>query len=335
MGTIKCLLWGSINVLYMTFCFGSVSGPVDLLPVIADGLETNLEKIRTWKGSAEWNYYILAELDDCILAELDDGRVIQNEETSKRTFWIDQNQMIFRNSSKIIRTNENQPETAPSVYRLESAMEKDKTYFTLFQEDPNDISPRRLMIMKNEGVENIRRWTGGFVLNPRGILQQMIFNLPRRFREKYRLISEGTYKPSYGEVSVSREGDLITVYLSLAADDTFGLLENHCVFDASIGFNMVSYKRTNALQKETWQVSYMPVKDVFLPTAITYFSEDQINQEKMSKSSITIKTEILNEPLEESELSVSLSQMGMRKGDYIVDHTKGGIVYAWDPDKPD
>ncbi len=89
------------------------------------------------------------------------------------------------------------------------------------------------------------------------------------------------------------------------------------------------------MQKETWQVSYKPVKDVFLPTAITYFSEDQINQEKMSKSSITIKTEILNEPLEESELSVSLSQMGMRKGDYIVDHTKGGIVYAWDPDKPD
>lgn len=335
MRTIKYLLWGSFNFVCLVPVLGSVSGPVELLPVIADALENNLEKIRTWRGSAEYESYHFVDLGKDNYLNM----AIDYEESSKITFYVDQDKNFIRNSSVTVRTEkQHNPESLSSVSRTESVLDKDKIYlvFFPFQEDPNTSEPRRLMIMNHEEGAIVQVWIGSVVFNPRGILQEMISVLPQRFRSIYQSISEGTYQPSFGEVAVSREGDLITVYLALKdVNGTFGLIEEWYVFDTSIGFNMVSCKMTNALQKETWQVSYELFKDVYLPTAITYFREDHVNGKKIFKSNITIKTETLNEPAEESELVISPGKMGLRKGDYIVDYTKGGLHYPWDPDTSD
>jgi|GEM_PF-1687645 hypothetical protein len=335
METRKYRIAAGIYLICIGLVYGTVSGPVELLPVIADALENNLEKIRTWRGSAEYESYHFVDLGKDNYSNI----VIDYEESSKITFYVNQDKNFIRNSSVTVLTaKQHNLESLSFVSRAESVLDKDKIYlvFFPFQEDPNTSEPRRLMIMNHEEDAIVKQWMGSLVFNPRGILQQMISVLPQRFRSTYRSISEGTYQPSFGEVAVSREGDLITVYLALKdVNGTFGLIEEWYVFDTSIGFNMVSCKMTNALQKETWQVSYELFKDVYLPTAITYFREDHANGKKIFKSNITIKTEMLNEPAEESELIISPGKMGLRKGDYIVDHTKGGLRYPWDPDTSD
>jgi len=331
METRKYRIAAGIYLICIGLVYGTVSGPVELLPVIADALENNLEKIRTWRGSAEYTYSIEINMED--------DQLLHEKGKESIDFLLDLEHEYYKNAG-VFTAHEQWINELPKVKRAswrEEAVVVGKTLYWLlpFSEDPNAAqAPRTLLIKRHES--NYRGVKGEF-FNPHAVIKGMVDDLPSQFRGRYERFSKNLADPLLREIHVSRENDRITVYLAWADtnEGIFGLTEETHIFDASKAFALIESRMKNALQEEIWQVSYTVFKGISLPIKISYYSEDRATGYSKTESEVTIRTEMLNEVLEENERSITLCKMGLRKGDYIVDHTKGGLRYPWDPDTSD
>lgn len=303
-------------ILHSITAFGTVSGPTELLPVIADSMDHYLNRINTWKGTAEHQHYTFAEIK---------GTPYEDEGTHQISFLVDQDHN-YAWSSFLSFSAEKEEKSLP--FYSEGVSLKEKVYYMLPYKTHQEASPRVLLILLQQEEEKFSPGIGNSFYNPHRILQKMIDYLPEMYRMKYQHIKTNSVT---GCLRVSQEQGLITIYTSLDTQSNFGLAEIRCVLDPSKGYVIVERQDTNSLQKEIWRVIYKPFRDMFLPSEITYFYESSVPEKRLYRSNLKIKTEMLNEPVSESERVFSFEKMGLRKGDWIVDDTMGGLRYQWDP----
>jgi hypothetical protein len=314
-------LWAALVVFNGLAAFGAVSGPVDLLPVIADEMEKYLDKIRTWKGSAEHQYYTLVEFE---------GITFEEDNIDQILFLVDRQNNYARSS--LDRVSANSGEKSPFPLRVE-AVSINQTVFWMLPFQIQQEAPVRTLVIEAEEEQKARE-IGNILFNPYQILQRLASELQKLSLFRYeQLIKTGDLS---GQFKISCEKNLITIYRSLESSLKyrgleFGLSEEKWILDQSKGYGIVELQQTNSLQKEIWHITYEMFQDIPLPSEITYSYESSIPTKRVKRSQVKIKTEMLNESVPENERELLFAKMGLRKGDFIVDQTKGSVRYQWDP----
>lgn len=310
----RCILIAVLLGFTSTICSGAELSEPDLLRLIADGYEDNLSRLRTWTGSAVREASSEGDKPVNYLERLD--------------FILDRDQEAYLWRGN--RTRES-GESRKQITELNSGMNKEGyTYKMDFLGDRSGnyskILRGTLLIYSEENfpkgiftpsfdpiwmLTSKLSMNGGLFKKLRGVADFIENNL----------IPEGSYE-------IIREGSKVKIILYRILDKV-NVDKNRFtvyVFDLKKGYSLLESHSKDADGELHYVLDYEEHNGVFVPNKITarlVSGEYKIDDTR----NITITTKSVNEKIPPSEFQ--FEKLGLRPGDYILDHSVGGIRYQW------
>ncbi|KPL25093.1 MAG: hypothetical protein AMJ75_01945 [Phycisphaerae bacterium SM1_79] len=308
----------------------SGQGDPDLMRFIADGYEANLEKLRTWRGTAvrQGSRTTGQSADSSVPSKSEEEWTEQLKFVNDR----DRNTTLWYGKTIGGRYLEN-GEYKPPLLNLNSGMNKGEYHYKMdFREEAEfSQSPRTLRAYSRDAVGHGLQ-TSEF--DPVWVLVEdvgLYGDMGEHLRGWAKSIEEEPM-PERGYKLV-RQGDLVTLDLFAPEDDSedSGTVTSRYVFDLAKGCSVVEQHHTSSVSETHWKLDYEEHRGVFVPKEIArVFANKQKGRESKTRHHVAFTTEMVNEPVSESEFEYQA--LGLRPGDYIVDHVKGGLRYQWHPD---
>jgi len=312
-----------VLVLLTTFlgvqpCFAQ-SDP-DMLRFIADGYEANIEKLRTWKGTAirQGARKTPEPADVSIPSKIEEEWAEQIKFVSDR----DRNATLWYGKPT---------EGQSPLSVVSSGMNKGEYNYKMdFSNKPEFSQEPRTLRIYSLGTS-----VHGIQINefdPVWILVQDVGldgNMGKNLRSWAKFIEEEPM-PERG-YKLTRQGDIITLEL-FAPDnnsETGGMVTSRYLFDLTKGCSVVEQEHISSRSETHWKLDYEKQGGVFVPKEITRAYKDKLKGGDTYRH-VTITTEMVNKPISQSEFEYEA--LGLRPGDYIVDHVKGGLRYKWRQD---
>jgi len=313
-----------LSSLLITSSKAAITGDTELLKLIADGYEVNLEQLRTWKGNASIN-------SSKVFGEWSDERRPSNykqELKYESEFLIDRELDAARWKCQT---------TEDIIEEKGEVTQKDPTYFNGITKGESDYRinfseidkvenlPRTLVIRKKEIMpQNFLSDT----FNPIYAIEKEI-GRSSKMANKLRFYAENANKTKT-DGSVTRKGDIVTFETRYRGDeyDDYGEVVTRYVFDLSKGCNILEFSNISAINERHWKLDYENKSDVFVVKKIseTYKNKRHGFDFTTTKEAV-LATEMVNEPIDSTEFEYD--KIGLRPGDYILDHIAGGIQYQW------
>lgn len=314
---IKCILIVVFWCVAATVCSGQELSDTDLLRLIADGYEDNLTRLRTWTGSA-------------VREAFDEGGEGEGDVkwSERLEFLADRDQKANLWRGNRIR----QSEEINQTIELNSGMNKGGyTYKMDFLGDRSgnysDLRRGTLLIYNEEvfpkgiftpSFDPIRELTvtlgvDGQLGGALRVWADDIENNPG---------PEGSYQ-------IIREDSKVT--LILYSIDDAGKVNKNCfslyAFDLKKGYSLVESHDLDAQGDEShWTLDYEEHNGVYVPNKITAKLVDGKNKSSAIRN-ILLSTKSVNEEIPSSEFQ--FEKLGLHPGDYILDHSAGGLRYRW------
>jgi hypothetical protein len=297
--------------------FGDIEGDIELLKLIADGYEANIEKLRTWKGTAAIKRFHTA---------------IPSTGWGERQ-WESQNEFLLDRDQDAIRWYGERLKGTRTLEGKTSALGKDRhsgmikgkyDYRLTFPE--TEKGPRNLLIIPSG------QWPRNFesddVFDPVNILTKEIYpDVVGQLRMYHRLEVEGKWK-SGG--SITREGDIVT----LAMDGEFagyGKIVSRHVFDLAKGCCLREFFTSSSASESHWKLDYEKIAGVFVMKTVAYTYKDKREGLSYASTSEAVLTnEMVNERVDPAEFE--LDKLGLQPGDGVFDRVMGGVRYYWKKD---
>jgi hypothetical protein len=308
----------SIGLLGKSPC--SAQDNAALMRFIADGYETNLEKLRTWKGTAvvEGSALSYQKVEGTAFTGL------QEEWKKEVRFVADRDRDAALWYGKYVQYSEGgTPKN--KTQDMESGMNRGQYSYAMdfYSEQRLEKVPRAMRLYSREQIPH------GFQLNefdPVSMLTEDVGAHGQRAGQ-LKIWADEVEDPEIQRIfKLTRQGDIVTVFICAPRDD--GTIDpkygSRYVYDLSKGCAMTECWHTAPGMENGWQVDYEEHGGVFVPAAMTLFIQ---NAQIKHRHHAVITTEMVNEPVPESEFGYEA--MGLRPGDRITDHVKGGLTYQW------
>jgi hypothetical protein len=291
-------------------CSGEEFSESDMMRLIADGYEDNLARLRTWTGSAVREAFNK------------DGTM----KWSERLYFIsdrDQKANLWRgNRNRESKEAENQ-------ITLNAGMNKGGyTYKMDFLGDLSgnlsELHKGTLLIYNEEEFPN-GIYTPSF--DPVWILTSTLGiggRLGNALRAWGRMIEDNP--ATKGLYQITHEANKVKIVLYNPEDKKYFSLY---VFDLKKGCSLVESHDYGANSESHWVVDYEEHMGVFVPSKMT---SKLVSKEfnSIDTRNITFTTESVNEKISPSEFQYE--KLGLRPGDFILDHSAGGLHYKWRSD---
>jgi hypothetical protein len=308
---------------------GTQEEEIELLRFMADGYEANLDRLRSWKGTAIMRKGIppVQPLDGRMPLSFKEDTVEQLKFVADRD--KDAGLWYGTLAGKKDVGSEGKLRSLP----VNSGMNKGEYHYrmnAISEPQLNPRSKRRLLIYSKDavahGFENLE-------FDPLWMLIEDI-GAHRTMGDALRMWAETIEKkmppPEGGGYNIERKGDVVTIKTWQPDNEVGGgaTFSSSYVFDISKGCSAVGQHHVSSRSETHWKLDYVEHNGVFVPKEVTY-----VRRRSPSKGlhhQIVFTTEMVNEPVSESEFSYEA--LGLRPGDYIVDHTKGGLRYRWRED---
>lgn len=304
---------------------GEDVGQVEMLRLIADGMESNIERIQTWKGSAECHFF--SDTKTATEASIYDANELIH-------FVLDQNLNSIRCQRNIIKGMQ---ERGSAIRTVDGDcgmfIVKDKIGYSMSEYMDGAkyaAEPRFMFIRPHKDIP--QTLCGWAAFNPRVIIVEELWEKGRLPKRLSYLYSNPSARSSCN-IAINRDGE--KVFIGMSTQDTymgkFGNITDSYVFDMAKSCNIIEYKHVDAIMKKNWRVDYAKFKDIFVPISIEYSYEytsaDPGGVKLIEKAQVALKTEMLNEPVDAGEFAIE--KMPIRAGDQVIDHMQGGIQYEW------
>jgi hypothetical protein len=301
-----------------------ITGDTELLKLIADGYEVNLEKLRTWKGSA-----IVSSSK--IFGEWSDERHPSNykqESTYESNFLIDRELNANRWNSQTIKENvEEKGKVIKKEQMCFGGIAKGEYDYRLDFSKLKEFEDRpRTLLIRNKEIMPQNFLSDTF--NPVYAIEKEI-GRSSKMANKLRFYSENVNKTKTNGF-ITREGDIVKLETRYIGDkyNEFGEVVTQYVFDLSKGCNILEFSTINAQNENHWKLDYEKKSDVFVVKKISVtYKNKRPGFDFTTTKEATLTTEMVNEPIDSTEFE--FDKIGLRPGDYILDHMAGGIKYQW------
>lgn len=215
-------------------------------------------------------------------------------------------------------------EGKPQSSRINSGMNKGKYHYRMDSMREPELDPRHKRILLayskdavSHGFQNIEFdpvWVLIHDLGAHGTMGEALRKWAEGIENKIPI-------PEGHGYNIKREGDVVTIEIYGPDDETQegGTSSSSYVFDIAKGCSMVGQHHVSSRSETHWELDYEEHSGVFVPREISLVDR---NKDGGLRHHIVFTTEMVNEPVSESEFSYEA--LGLRPGDYIVDHTKGG-----------
>ena|GEM_PF-6614218 len=308
------------------YCLDTQKEEIELLRFLADGYEANLDQLRSWKGTA------IMRKGKSPAQPLDGKMPLSfKEDTAEQLRFIadrDKDAVLWYGTvagEKKRNSEGNRLQSSP----VKSGMNKGELHYRMDAISEPQLDPRskrRLLIYSKDalshGFENLE-------FDPLWVLIEDI-GAHGTMGDALRMWAETLEKkmppPEGAGYSIERKGDVVT-FKSWQLDDEIGggaTFSSSYVFDISKGCSAVGQHHVSSQSETHWKLDYEDHNGVFVPKEITNVHR---NKSTGIHHHIVFTTEMVNEPVSESEFSYDA--LGLRPGDYIIDHVKGGLQYEW------
>lgn len=297
----------------------------ELLRFIADGYEANLERLRTWKGTA-------IRREGTSPAQPLDGKMPLNfkEETVEQLrFVADRDKDAALWYGYLAGQKNRNSEGKPLSSRINSGMNKGEYHCRMDTMEEPELNPRqkrKLLIYSKDavshGFQNVEFdpvWVLIEDLGGHGTIGQALRTCAQDIEKKIAFPEGHGYK-------IERKGDVVTFKIYGRDDESEegGISSSTYAFDISKGCSVVGQHHVSSRSETHWKLDYEEHNGVFVPKEIT-----RVNRDKSMgiHHHIVFTTKMVNEHVSESEFSYVA--LGLRPGDYIIDNVKGGLRYQW------
>lgn len=311
---------------------GSITGDIELLPVIAKGFKDNLDKIKTWKGKAT----VHTSKDNLVTAEGSDPAkptTIKDgirDVTESAEFIIDVGADNLRWSREIIEgTIQNEQGVRMLKLTITAGLSTDlDSYINPYLPDQREKAPRHIVSHPKGTIQQSRAMDA---FNPFYIMKNDLDEdkvISEQLVHYYNWQNNNILKSTTG--FIKKEGEIVTFETDFIkeTDGKTVKIYNKKVFDLSKGCNPIELIHTWQGGTYRWQVEYEEVAGVFVPNAIIFdYSYSPPNQEFQGHLDITIITEMLNEVISPDEFT--FEKIGVRPGDYVTENIPGGRNHKW------
>lgn len=296
----------------------------ELLRFIADGYEANLKKLRTWRGTA-----IRRVGRSSSQSSKGDMRLNFDEETVEQLKFVadrDRDAASWR-GVPVIQKDPNSEPQRQSV-RVNSGMNNGKYHYRMdvMREPEKHQGHERILLVygKNAVPHGIQLeefdpvWVLIEDIGAHGTMGEALRNWAQGIEDEMPI-------PEGHGYNVERKGDVVAIKF-YGPDDTEegGTSYSSYVFDISKGCSMVGQHHVSSQSETHWELDYEKRNDVFVAKQISRVRRDK---DGVLRQHVAFKTMTVNKPVSESEFSYEA--LGLRPGDHIVDHTKGGKRSIW------
>jgi len=296
-----------------------------LLRFIAEGYEANLGRLRTWRGTA-------IRREGRSPAQPLDGKMplsFKAKTVEQVQFVADRDKDAALWYGSLAGQKNRNSEGKPLSSRINSGMNRGGYHYRMDIMKEPELERRLLVYSKasvSHGFQNVEfdpLWMLIEDLGAHGTMGDALRNCAQDIEKETPLPEGHGYK-------IERKGDVVTFKIyGRVPDREGGFISSRSsyVFDISKGCSMVGQHHVSSRSETHWKLDYEEHNGVFVPKEITRVKRDK---SMGLHHQIVFTTEMVNEPVSESEFSYEA--LGLRPGDYIVDHTKGGLRYRWRED---
>lgn len=304
----------------MSGLLGGCRGQEDpeLLKFIADGYEANLELLRTWRGTA------IRRVGKSS-SKSSNGSMPLNfkEETVERLkFVADRDKDAASWYGIPVVKKDPDSESKPQWVRVNSGMNKGKYYYRMdVMREPEQYQRHERILLVYGAVSH------GIQLDEFDPVWVLIHDLGAHgtmgegLRKWAEAIENKIPPPEGAGYNIERNGDVVTIKFYGRDDESEGggIFRSSYAFDISKGCSMVGQHHVSSRSETHWELDYEEHNGVFVPREISHVHR---NKDGGLHHHIVFTTEMVNKPVSESEFTYEA--LGLRPGDHIVDHTKGG-----------
>jgi len=296
--------------LNLATAYCAVAGDGDLLYVVAKGHRSNIERLATWRGTAQ--------VEDSVPG-------VQGGRSTP----------VARSSVAFVYSRDMDAKRWVVDVQRDSAM--DAVHEKLMADSGMNTTGKELManrytrsaILKEGVLHDLGPYTGDArelrILHIRGPGQYRVHNRGWDFDPLYYLTNSGEdlhdrmmfyYKHiEHPKVTgrVLREGDLVTW------QSTLGEWTETYTFDLSKGCNLVRYELTTPESMNLWQGEYQMMDGICIPKSVTIRREDRGSSGTAAwQRVVRFEGNVVNEPVAASEFE--LGAFGLHAGDRLHDH---------------
>jgi len=297
----------------------AIEGDVELLKLIADGYETNWEKIRTWGGSAVVE---ISEVDEKTEKSAQNGWKRHNQ----AEFLVDRNLGATRWINRIEDITYNQgKEEQRKPFDYSGMVKSNKGCQMIY----DSTDKQRIRTMEILPPADIIRNEGSFIFDPQYIWEH-IYPVLQQLRFCYENANDPNLSSGH---TIVRQGNIVTfelkVHSEVPGQDNF----NRLVFDLSKGCNLVELVALCPVNEVRWKLDYEQIGNVFVVKEMSKsYKDKRQGNERYNQMKVTLNNKIVNKPVDSAEFE--FDKIGLRPGDNILDRMVGELVYPWRKEYP-
>lgn len=284
---------------------GNAQGDRELLRTVASAHRANKERIRTWQGQAH------------MARRYRTGPSVRHDVVKDITFVADRTRDMARWHTSYGWAPA-EPGGKPKPLQEESGMLKDSLYYRFGPIEVADPGANRTLYLKEPKEAFLERGMNAF--DPRWYLEAKGEDVEGRVLFYYERWGKA------GPVSVTREGNVVTMQLGLDNDDVV----NRYRFDLSEGGNAVGYHGHDPTVTEEWNCEYQQIDGIWVPQRLAYKNTKRGGEgapDDIAEDTIEFSGHKLNQTLDDKEFT--FERMGFRPGDRMTDPPKPDDESGW------
>jgi hypothetical protein len=297
-------------------------GDPELLRLVADGYEANLERLRTWRGTA-------IRRVERAPSQSSDGNMplgFKEEIAEQLKFVADRDKDAALWYGTLLKPVLQSSESKPRSSRVNSGMNKGNYHYQMDAMREPESDPRTKRILLAYSKDAVSHGLQVEEFDPVWVLVQDLGasgTMGEALRSCAQSIENKTPAPEGAGYKLERKGDVVTIEI-YGPSEGGGISRSSYVFDLSRGCSLVGQHNIDSHSEHHWELAYEEHNGVFVPTEISRLTR---NKDGALRHHIVFTTQMVNEPVSESEFSYEA--LGLRPGDYVVDHMLGGLKYQW------
>jgi len=283
---------------------GEIPSETELLKTIADGYETSLAELRTWRGRAQIQSRITEGDSPPRLARYQADFLVDRDREASKWMWF-----------TLTKKEQASPSETPSDLNPKARMSRGDCDYLVFYYDYGLPGEERSVKIhaKNTLARHFQQNAFDFL---RVLTEEIHPDVARELRSYHK---HDTRDASSGRIT--REGSLVTIESNYQYESVGGIVVR-CTFDLSKGCCPTEFLNSSRVGTTHWKLTYEEIAGVFVPKSISLISVNKTHDPVITGERTAVLTStMVNESVDEAEFS--LGGLGVKAGDPVGDMRTG------------